>query len=188
MTKDLPRSLVLLVSIVIIISLGLFAAWLLRMMDREASGPLIELTRGGAATIAGGASVPPSMEPVQSADPFTTVVGDLTSPAAALRIEGRDATWAGPTEAALQRRIASFSFIDGSAEITCAVSVCVISGSTQANTTEDVKLMWQELQQFSESETLPAGLISTAASYGQPGAPYRFTLYFRRDDASTAAR
>ena len=52
-----------------------------------------------------------------------------------------------------------------------------------------VKLMWQELELFTQGDALTAaGLLSAAATFGTADSPYAFVLHYRRDGALPARR
>lgn len=158
--------------------------------DVERPGPG-RLTAKDVAPAQGIAPASEATNATAPANPNTTVIGDPADYARLARTERRDDAWAEPREGAIAKGLRGLSFAgpDMPLQVRCATSVCAITGTVSASSPEAAKLMWQELQQFTEGDALtPAGLVSGAALFGDADNPYAFTLYYRRDDAMAAAR
>lgn len=112
--------------------------------------------------------------------------GNPADLSALVREEPRDAAWAGRSEAAIQASMNRVPFMDvsGPLDIRCSTSVCEVSGSApdvlQGN---DLGQYWGLLQSAIVQKPLAKnGLEMAGASYGRPGNPHAFIIYFRRGE------
>ncbi|WP_439569602.1 hypothetical protein [Sphingopyxis sp.] len=103
--------------------------------------------------------------------------------------ETRDAAWADRSETAIREGLRGFSFLSqgGPLDVRCAMTICEIRGVVSAPSIDARKLRWQEIEQFTQGETLSsAGLLAAAAVFGTREDAYAFVLHYRRDDALAA--
>ncbi len=120
----------------------------------------------------------------QTASAVIAPGSDPTGLGAALRSETRDLLWASRSEAALAGPMGSFAFLAAPPSIRCAATLCEVSGTATAASTDAVKLAWQEIEQHMEGDALsPSGLVAADKVFGAGGDPYAFVIYYRREDS-----
>ena len=175
-------------AVLAVVAAGAVLVWIVRPDDAAPDpGGIVQLNMSET-------PVPqPSRKPMPAAAADSTVIATLAPPAdlaARLRSEARDRQWAERSEQAIRTNMAGFAFLGGAPlTIECAATLCEVRGTAKAESTDAVKLMWQELELFTQGDALTAaGLLSAAATFGTADSPYAFVLHYRRNDAPPGRR
>lgn len=100
-----------------------------------------------------------------------------------VRSEPRNPEWAPKSEAAIRASMIKLPYIDldGPLKVMCASTICEVSGSAPKMLAEkDLGQFWGLLQSPIVQASLgKAGLQMGGASFGRPGNPRAFVIYYR---------
>ncbi len=100
-----------------------------------------------------------------------------------VRSEPRNPEWASKSEAAIRASMVKLPYIDlgGPMKIVCASTICEVSGSAPTMLAEkDLGQFWGLLQSpVVQASLSKGGLQMGGASFGRPGNPRAFVIYYR---------
>lgn len=106
-----------------------------------------------------------------------------TDMAQLVRSEPRNPEWAPKSEAVIRANMAKLPYIDtdGPLKIVCASTICEVSGLAPGMLAErDLGQFWALLQSpIVQAPLSKSGLQMAGASFGRPGRPRAFLMYYR---------